>query len=101
MKFVLVFTTADGGSAAEREVAEKRSLQILSKFEPSVQISEWVERVDGRGGFAVLQSDDAVAMTKDIAIWAPFLNFELYPVLDVMDATSAQQEAMDFRDSIT
>ncbi len=101
MKFVLVYTWREGGSSAEREVTEKRSMQLLSKFEPSVQISEWVDRIDAGGGFAVLESDDPVAMTKDIAIWAPLLNFELYPVLDVADATPAQQEAIDFRDSIS
>jgi len=101
MKFVLTYTFRDGGSLEEREAAEKRSMQLLAKFQPSVQISEWVDRIDAEGGFAVLESDDPVAMTKDIAIWAPLLRFELHPVLDVADATPAQQEAIDFRDSIT
>ena len=101
MKFVLTYMIRDGGSLAEREDAEKRAMQLLSKFEPSVDISVWVDRIDGRGGFAVFESDDAAAMTKDIAIWAPLLNFELHPVIDVGDATPAQQEAIDFRDSIS
>jgi len=100
MKFVLAFTVRDGGSLAEREAAEKRSMQFLAKFEPTVAISVWVERIDGRGGFAVFESDDPAAMAKDIAIWTPYLDFELHPVLDVMEATPAQQAGIAFRDSV-
>jgi hypothetical protein len=100
MKFVLTYTVRDGGSAEERETEAKRGLQLLPKFEPSVQISEWVDRVDGNGGFAILESDDAPAMLKDIAIWAPFFEFGLYPVVDIGESTARQQEAVDFRDSI-
>ena len=101
MKFVLAYTTLDGGSVAEREDADKRAMQLLSKFEPNVEISMWVDRLDARGGFAVFETDDPSAILKDIAIWAPLLNFELHPVLDVGDATPLQQEAIDFRDSIS
>jgi hypothetical protein len=101
MKFVLTYTFRDGGSLEEREAATKRGMQLLGKFEPSVQIKEWVDRIDGEGGFAVVESDDPAAMTKDIAIWAPMFHFELFPVLDVAESTAAQQEAIDFRDSIS
>ncbi|MEX1009530.1 MAG: DUF3303 family protein [Acidimicrobiia bacterium] len=101
MKFVLAYTWRDGGSVAEREAAEKRSMQLLSKFEPSMEIATWVDRIDGQGGFAVFESDDPAAMTKDIAIWGPLLQFELHPVIDIGDATPVQQEAIDFRDSIS
>jgi hypothetical protein len=101
MKFVLTYTFRDGGSVAEREAAEKRGMQLLAKFQPSVQFSEWVDRVDGQGGFAVFESDDAATIMKDIAIWAPMFHFELYPVLDVLEATPVQQEAIDFRDSVS
>jgi hypothetical protein len=101
MKFVLAFTVPNGGSAKDREHADKRAMQLLSKFVPSVDISVWVDRIDGRGGFAVFESDDPAAMTKDIAIWAPLLDFELHPVLDMTEATAAAQEAIDFRDSIS
>jgi hypothetical protein len=101
MKFVLTYTTRDGGSAKDVEAAEKRGMQLLSKFEPSVAISMWVDRLDARGGFAVFETDDPAGILKDIAIWAPFFDFELHPVMDVADATPLQQEAIDFRDSIS
>ena len=101
MKFVLTYTFREGGSLAEREVAEKRGMQLLGKWQPSIQFSEWVDRLDSRGGFVMFESDDAATIMKDIAIWAPMFNFELHPVLDVLEATPVQQEAMDFRDSIS
>ena len=101
MKFVLTYEWREGGSERERDAAEKRSMQLLSKFEPSVQIHEWVDRIDGNGGFAVLESDDAATMTRDIAIWTSLLRFELHPVIDVADAVPAQQEGLDIRDSVS
>ena len=101
MKFVLVYTAVDGGSAAHREDAEKRAMQLLSKFEPSVEISMWVDRLDARGGFAMFETDDPAKILKDIALWAPLVNFELYPVMEVGESTPILQEAIDLRDSIT
>ena len=101
MKFVLEYSIRDGGSVAEREQAEKRSMQLLSKFQPQVQISEWVDRLDGDGGFAVFKSDDAAQILHDIAIWVPVLRFRLHPVIDSISSAGPVQEAIDFRDSIT
>ena len=101
MKFVITYTFRDGGSLVEREAAEKRGLQLLGKWQPSIEFSEWVDRLDGQGGFVVCKSDDPATIMKDIAVWAPMFNFELFPVLDVLEATPLQQEAMEFRDSIS
>ena len=101
MKFVLTYVARDGGSAAEREEAAKRGMQMLSKFTPSVEMREWVDRVDGEGGFAVFEADDSTTLLRDVTIWAPFFKFELFPVVDLGDAVPAQQEAIDFRDSIS
>jgi hypothetical protein len=101
MKFVLQYTLREGASAADNEAGQKRSMQLLSKFEPSAQIKEWVDRVDGDGGFAIFETDDPIALLRDITIWTPLLRFELHPVVDVGEGTAAQQEAIEFRDSIS
>jgi Protein of unknown function (DUF3303) len=101
MKYVLEYTYRDGGSAAENEADAKRAQQLLAKFEPSVDVLQWVDRIDGEGGFSVFESDDPVAMHRDIEIWATMLRFALHPVLDIADAVPAQQEAIEFRDSIS
>jgi hypothetical protein len=101
MKFVITYTLRDGGSLAEREAAAKRGLQLLGKWQPSIQFTEWVDRLDGEGGFVMFESDDAATIMKDVGIWAPMFRFELYPVMDALEGTSVQQEAVDFRDSIS
>ena len=99
MKFVLTYVFRDGGSLAEREAAAKRGLQLLGKWQPSLQFSEWVDRLDNEGGFVVFETDDPTTILKDVAVWAPMFRFELFPVLDVLEATPLQQEAVEFRDA--
>jgi hypothetical protein len=99
MKFVLTYVFRDGGSLAEREAAAKRGMQLLSKWQPSLQFSEWMQRLDNEGGFVVFETDDPTTIVKDVAVWAPMFRFALFPVLDVLDATPLQQEAVDFRDA--
>jgi hypothetical protein len=101
MKFVLSYTLRQGGSLAEREAASKRGLQMLSAWQPNLAFSEWVQRADGEGGFVVFESDDSATILKDVAVWAAMFRFELYPVLDVLDAAPIQQEANNFRDSVS
>lgn len=47
----------------------------------------------------MFETDDPTTILKDIAVWAPMFRFELFPVLDVLDASRLQQEAVDFRDA--
>ena len=101
VKYVLTYVPREGGSPADTEAAQKRGLQLLSKFQPSMDIKEWVDRVDGEGGFALFEGDDPSTVLRDIAIWTPYFKFELLPVVDIGDATPMQQEAIDFRDSIS
>ena len=99
MKFVISYVFREGGSLVEREAAAKRGLQLLGKWQPGLQFSEWVGRLDNEGGFVVFETDDPTTILKDIAVWAPMFRFELFPVLDVLDASRLQQEAVDFRDA--
>ena len=62
VKYVLTYVPREGGSPADTEAAQKRGLQLLSKFQPSMDIKEWVDRVDGEGGFAVFEGDDPSAI---------------------------------------
>ena len=101
MKFVLAYTLRDGGSLSEREAAATRGLQLLGKWQPSIELTAWVDRIDGEGGFAFFESDDAATIMKDVAVWAPMFRFDVYPVLDALDGTSVQQAAADFRDSVS
>jgi hypothetical protein len=103
MKFVLMFTTRGGGSEVERFEAGKRAQALLSKWQPSpaATMREWVSRCDGNGGFVVLETENATDLLKDLTMWSSFLEFHVYPVVDVVEASAATAEAIAVRESLS
>lgn len=96
MKFVITWTARAGGSAADRRKSAADALKLLGSWQPSesAEIKEWLNRVDGNGGFAVVETDDAGEMLQDLAVWTSFFEYQIYPVLDVGDAAPRTQEAL-------
>jgi Protein of unknown function (DUF3303) len=96
MKLVLVYEVRAGGSVTDNLDAAESAQKLLSKWapNPSVTILQWVQRCDGNGGFAVLETDDMAALYKDIALWSSWLEFEVHPVLDIGDSTPLLAEAL-------
>jgi hypothetical protein len=96
MKFVLSYTLRAGGSIEERVTAGEAAQKLLANWAPSdtATIHQWVQCCDGNGGFAVVENDDEAELFRDLAVWAPWLDFEVVPVLDIADATPIQQDAL-------
>jgi Protein of unknown function (DUF3303) len=99
MKFVLAWKTRPGGSAQENLAATKRSLEVFSKWQPSTTVHQFVSRADAQGGFAVGETDDAAALARDCAIFSPYLDFEIYPVVDVQEGSAILTAAVDFNEA--
>ena len=53
--------------------------------------------MDGRGGFAVVETDDATLLARDTAIFGAFLDMTVYPVLDIQESARIAGEAVEFR----
>ena len=102
MKFVLAYTPHAGSSAADNLASAESAQKLLANWAPSPSgtIREWVTRVDGYGGFAVIDGDNPKELLKDLATWSPWLRFELFPVVDVLDATEPTQEAIEVARSV-
>ena len=102
MKYVLTWTNRLRGSAAENVVAAETTLKLLANWQPNpdVTIHQWVIRCDGSGGFSVLETENAAALYKDLAVWSTLLDFQLFPVLDIGDATPLLGEATDIARSV-
>ncbi len=81
MKFVFTYTTQQGGSEADRHEAAKKAQQLLATWQPSdtASILQWVSRVDGNGGFSVIETDNAENILKDLSTWSSFLDFQVLP----------------------
>ena len=39
-------------------------------------------------------------LLHDLSIWSPYIDFQIYPVVDVMEASAMQQKAIEFRKSV-
>jgi hypothetical protein len=96
MKFVLAYTTRDGSTAEDNLKSAEAAQKLLVNWVPSpnANITEWVQRCDGTGGFAVLETENAKDLYRDLAVWSPWLKFEVHPVLDILDATPLTDEAI-------
>jgi Protein of unknown function (DUF3303) len=103
MKYVVAWRPRYGGSAAENEAGIARLLEVFSKWTPSSDTTfhQFVVRVDGEGGFAVTESDDPTTAARDVAKFAPFLEYTIYPVLDVAEGAAILAEGAEWRKSIT
>ena len=79
------------------EESRARSLQVFGKWTPSEKATfkEFVERVDGQGGFAVVETDDPAAISRDTALFSPFFDFSVHPVLEIADGTAIDMEMVE------
>ena len=103
MKYVITWKPRFGGSAAENEASAARTLEVYSKWapDPDVIIHQFVLRADGEGGFAVTESDNPAAGVLGIFKLSPFVEYTVYPVLDMEEAIDLFAEAVEWRKSIT
>ena len=103
MKYVVTWKPRFGGSAAENEASAARTLEVYSKWapDPDVTIHQFVVRADGEGGFAVTESDNPTAGVLTNFKLSPFVEYEIYPVLDIEEGVGLYAEAIEWRKSIT
>ncbi len=102
MKFVVTWKPRSGGSAAENEAGAARVLEVYSKWTPpsDATFHQFVVRGDGEGGFAVVEGDDPAGLALSIFKLSPFLEYAVYPVIDVEEAVGLLTEAVEFRKSV-
>ncbi len=100
MKYVVTWWERPGGSAADYEQAQKRVLDIFSKWEmpETLDFQQFLVRVGEFGGYAVVATEDPSALHRLTTAFAVF-KFRVEAVLDVMDAVAAEMEAINWRES--
>ena len=103
MKFVVTWKPRSGGSSAENEESLRRNLQVFSKWTPPSDITfhQFVGRLDGEGGFAVVECDNVKSLMDGPSKFSPWFEFNTIPVADIQDTVPSGQEGIDFRDSIS
>ena len=99
MKYVISWLAKP--SLGEAEIA--RSLQVFGKWSPSegADFKEFLGRVDGQGGFAVVETDDPSLIAKDVAPFASWFDFSVYPVLEITETAAIDTQAIEFLASVS
>jgi Domain of unknown function (DUF3303) len=97
------WTARPGGSAAENEAAVKRSLAAFGKWSPpsDATFHQFLARVDGEGGYAVVETDDPASAAEGPAKFGPYFEFEVIPAIDITEGAQIASEAAGFRDSVS
>ena len=97
MKYVVTWVTRPGIT----EEASARSLQVFGKWTPGGNFTEFLGRVDGEGGFAVVEAEDPAVVAKDIAPFVSWFQFTVHPVLEIADTATIDNEAVAFLASVS
>jgi hypothetical protein len=103
MKYVLAWTNRLTGSAKDNEASVRRGLELFSKWQPpaSSTFHQFVGRLDGNGGFAVVETDNPADLLDGAAKFGTNNEFQLYPVVDISDWVQTLGQGVDFRESIS
>jgi len=99
MKYAMTWTNRLGGSGKDNEDAARRALELFSKWQPAAGTTfhQFVGRVDGEGGFAIVETDNPTELLTETLKFAPFNVFQIYPVVDMDEWAQAAQGGIDFR----
>lgn len=99
MKYVISWVAKP--NLGEAEIA--RSLQVFNKWTPSEKVTfeQFLGRVDARGGYAVVTTDDVNAIAHDMAIFGTWFDMDVVPVIEVAELAAISGEALAFMGSIS
>ena len=102
MKYMLSWTTRVTGTAAENEQSTKRALQLYQKWTPlsGLQILAWVARIDGEGGYALVETDDAATIADISGKFGPLLVSQVHPVMEMADWAQVVGAGIEWRGSV-
>ena len=99
MKYVVAWTFKWNGSASENEASMRRALEVFAMWTPpaSMTFHQFVNRLDGTGGFAVVESDNPMDLADAPTKFGFFAEYQIYPVADIAEVVQAFQEGVKFR----
>lgn len=103
MKYVVAWKARASGSAQENEAGVARSLQVFGSWTaPSdSNFLQFLTRLDGEGGFAVVETDNPVSVLDGPAKFGPYFEFSVYPCMDIMEAVPVLSAGIEFRNGIS
>ncbi|MGI5220537.1 DUF3303 domain-containing protein [Nocardia sp. CA-290969] len=102
MKYVVSWTYRWTGTATENEDSIRRALKVFENWKPveSVTYHQMVGRLDGSGGFAVIETDNPLDLADGPKIFGFFADYEVHPVVEIAESVQTIEEGVTFRESI-
>ncbi|MEU4315601.1 DUF3303 family protein [Nocardia sp. NPDC024068] len=102
MKYVISWTYRWNGSAAENEQSIRRALSVFANWKPvdGVTYHQLVGRLDGSGGFAVVETDNPMNLTDAPNKFGFFADYQIFPVGELAEVAQSIEEGASFRESI-
>ncbi len=99
MKFVFQWTRRHGATDMEADLAAERRTFDAWMPDHRLTLLHFLSRADGRGGMALVEVDepDGKLLGRAAAIFNPWYEFEIIPVMDIPDAIALMDEAKAFR----
>ncbi len=101
-KYVVSWKNRLGGTAQQNHDDAKTLLDAFAKWQPPADQTflQFVARIDGQGGYAVVETDNPTSLADAPAKFSTWLEFEVAPVLDIADNVAVTAAGAEFRESI-
>jgi hypothetical protein len=90
MKFIVQWTQRYGSEPDDNIESSESLLKAFGTWEAPAEwtISEFVARVDGRGGMLICQTNDLQSISRTVAQYGAWLDYDIIPVVDIADNVS-------------
>ena len=87
MKFIVQWTQRYGSAPVDNVDSAESLIKAFGTWDPPKEwtISEFIARVDGRGGMLICETDDLPSISKTVAQYGAWLDYEILPVVDIAD----------------
>jgi hypothetical protein len=91
MKFVVAWTARPGSDPRANVESSDSLLRAFGSWTPPAEwtISEFLTRVDGKGGLLICETDDLASIDRAVAQYLPWLDSEVTPVVDIVDGVGS------------
>jgi hypothetical protein len=66
-----------------------------------LKFEQFVGRVDGGGGFAVVETDNPADLLEGTSKFSPLNEFQIFPVVDLDEWIQAANSGIEYRESVT
>ena len=91
MKFIVQWTARPGSNPKDNVESSESLLEAFGSWTPPAEwtISEFVTRVDGKGGLLICETDDLAGIDHAVAQYLAWLDYDVIPVVDVGDGVGS------------